>query len=364
MRKVLVIAILWSLMSSLSLVHVRADEDQDIADATARADEIFQLADQEKFNAMYDLIHPDARAVVPRVVAVNTFKELYALAEAGRSTVTGVEMGPWTWGVTGKTYESAAAVDFTQPYKENGEEKLLEDTMYLVKADDGEWRWFFGGTREFVDLAIETFGEGITSETGATVLVEGDLINNTINDLDTFYRDAFGYTDLEYVTPGAVLVEQGDSEMTACGPAQTGFWAFYCPGDQTLYLDEAFLMELGKKAPFAEAFVIAHEWAHHVQTNIGLERVQNPPNEWNEVFSIELELMADCMSGAWAQDVGTRGLLQEQDIQQTIDFTIQYLGDPEYIDQYDPQAHGSAEQRADAFLGGYENGFLSCNIMI
>lgn len=168
MRKVLIIAVLCSILSALGPTPVRASEAQDESDATARAEEIFRLADQEKFNAMYDLIHPDAHAVVPRVVAVNTFKELYALAEAGRSRVTGVEMGPWTWGVTGKTYEYAAAVEFEQPYKENGEDKLLEDTMYLVKSEDGEWRWFFGGTREFVDLAVETFGEGATSETGGT----------------------------------------------------------------------------------------------------------------------------------------------------------------------------------------------------
>ena len=102
MRKLLVVAFLCSLFGGVGLAPVRADEQQDIKDATARADEIFQLADQDKFNAMYDLIHPDAHEVVPRVVAVNTFKELYALAEAGRSKVTNVEMGPWTWGVTGK----------------------------------------------------------------------------------------------------------------------------------------------------------------------------------------------------------------------------------------------------------------------
>lgn len=362
MRTWLIVTVVWALSGSIAFSPVHASENQDIADATARAKEIFRLADQKKFNAMYDLIHPDAHAVVPRVVAVNTFKELYALAEAGQSEVVAVRMESWTWGVTGVTYDYAAAVDFEQPYTENGEEKLLEDTMYLVQSDDGEWRWFFGGTREFVNLAIETFGDD--SDGGATPLVEGDLIANTVNDLDTFYRDAFSYTDLAYESPGIVLVAQGSSEMSACGPAETGFWAFYCPGDETLYLDEAFLVELGTKAPFAEAFVIAHEWAHHVQTDIGLERVENPPTEWNEVFSIELELMADCMSGAWAQDVGTRGLLQEQDIQQTVDFTIQYLGDPAYIDQYDPQAHGSAEQRAEAILGGYENGFLSCNIVI
>jgi predicted metalloprotease len=366
MRRFLTLLILLGLCGGEGFVPVAADEQHDIVDATARAKQIFRLADQERYNAMYDLIHPDAHAVVPRVVAVNTFQELYALAEAGRAEVVDVSIGSWTWGVTGQTYDYTAIVEFEQPFVENGEEKMLQDTMYLVQADPGDWRWFFGGTRNFVDLAIETFGEGTTVETGGTPLVEGDLINNTINDLDRFYREAFNYTDIEYVTPGAVLVESGDSEMTACGPAQTGFWAFYCPGDQTVYLDEAFLADLGQKAQFAEAFVIAHEWAHHIQTNVGLERVQegDEPDEWNEVYSIELELMADCMSGAWAQDVDTRGLLRTGDIDDTIKFTIQYLGDPAYIDEYEPQAHGSAEQRATAFKNGYEEGYLACNIMI
>ncbi len=362
MKKVLsLLFILATLLFPLS-AEVMADEQADIAAARARAEEIFTLAEQKKFNAMYDLIHPDAHAVVPRAVAVNTFEELYAYAQAGRSEITDVEMISWTWGVTGKEYPYAAAVRFTQPYVDGDNEETLEDTMYLVQSADGEWRWFFGATREFVDLAIETFGEPIED---AVPLVEGNLIDNTLTDLDTFYGEAFAYTDIKYVSPQAVLVQTGDTENTACGPAKSGFWAFYCPPDGTIYLDESFLSQLQDKAPYAVAFVVAHEFAHHIQTVIGLERVAgNQPDEWNEVHSIELELMADCMSGAWSQDVGTRGLLRENDIQQTMEFTIQYLGDPAYIDTYDPQAHGSAEDRVSSFMGGYENGFSACNIIV
>jgi hypothetical protein len=362
MRRLLIVAIILSMFGSIGVMPARADQQQDITDARARAEEIFQLAADGQYNAMYDLIHPDARAIIPRTVAVNTFKELYALAEAGKSKITNVEMGPWTWGVTGKSYDNAAAVSFEQPYVDNGQQKVLKDTMYLVKAEDGQWRWFFGGTKEFVDLAIKTFGD--KNEAGLKSLGDGNRIENTVKDLDAFYRDAFSYTDLKYETPGVVVVAQGQSERTACGPAQTGFWAFYCPGDATLYLDEPFLQQLGQQAPFAESFVIAHEWAHHVQTTVGLVRVQNPPTEWNEVFSVELELMADCMAGAWAQDVASRGLLGENDIQQTVDFALQYLGDPPGVGTYDPQAHGTAEQRANAIMSGYQDGFLACNIQI
>ena len=335
------------------------DREADAREATATAEEIFRLADERKFNAMYDRIHPDAHAVVPRVVAVRVFEQVYEAVQAGRSEIVGVDLGSWTWGVTGVTYEYAAIIDFEQPYvDENGDERTLEDTMYLVESQE-EWRWFFGSTREFVDEAIATYGGDLAAEP----LTEGDLIENAAQDLDAYYTDAFSSTDLRYRSPGVVAVPPGQSYQTACGPAAPGFWAFYCPPDQTIYLDVEFLTSVGQQADFAAVFVVAHEWAHHVQTEIGLVRTE-APDEWNEVYSIELELMADCMSGAWALDLDTRGLLEQDDIDETVQFTVQYLGDPENIDQFDPQAHGTADQRAQSILQGYENGVTGCNIQI
>ncbi|HRA47530.1 MAG TPA: neutral zinc metallopeptidase [Thermomicrobiales bacterium] len=343
---------------------VRADTASDSKAALAQARQIFRYGDTGDFNAMYDLLHPDAQAVIPRDAAVGALQAIYGADSVGRGVPVGVEFGSWTWGVTGQTYDNAAAVDFELPYEDNGVDKTIEDTMYLVADDQGEWRWFLGNSEDFVESLIANYSGSIA--TNSTALTDGDIIENTVKDLDDFYRGAFEYTDLTYRSPKVVIVQQGDSADTACGPAATGFWAFYCPGDVTVYLDEAFLTELGKKAPFAESFVIAHEWAHHVQTSVGLVRVSanERPAEWNQVFSIELELMADCMAGAWAKDVSTRGLMTETDIEQTVDFTIQYLGDPDYISDYDPQAHGSAQQRADAIMAGYNDGFLSCNIVV
>jgi len=335
------------------------DREADAREAVATAQEIFRLADERKFNAMYDRIHPDAHAEVPRVVAVKVFEQLYAVAQAGRSEIVGVDLVSWTWGVTGETYDYAAAIAFEQPFvDENGDEETLEDTMYLVESK-GEWRWFFGSSRDFVDSAIATYGGDLSSDP----LTEGNLIENAVRDLDAYYTDAFTYTDLAYRSPGVVAVPPGESYQTACGPAAPGFWAFYCPPDQTVYLDVEFLTSVGQQADFAAVFVVAHEWAHHVQTEIGLVRTQSP-DDWNEVYSIELELMADCMSGAWALDLDTRGLLEQDDIDETIQFTIEYLGDPDYIEVSDPQAHGSADQRAQSILAGYENGFSGCNIQI
>jgi predicted metalloprotease len=336
------------------------DVNRDRANAAATATEILRLAGERKFNAMYDYMHPDAMAVVPRSAAVGVFTDVYAEAQAGQAQITGVEMVPWTWGVTGTKYPYAAKISFVQPIvDENSQQTWLEDDMYLVQSG-GEWRWFFGSSAEAVQQAIETYGQQ------SEPITEGDLIQNVVDDLDAFYADVLSYTATPYHSPRVVLVSQGDRVNTGCGPATPGFYAFYCPPDQTIYLEEAKLLEIGQTDEFIPAFVIAHEWAHHVQDSVGLERVGpgDRPNSWEEVYSIELELMADCMSGAWAQDLDSRGALESGDIDATVDFTVNTLGDPGFIAEYDPQAHGSGAQRSQSILIGYSDGFLGCNIVI
>ena len=336
------------------------DVNRDRANAAATAAEILRLAGDRKFNAMYDFMHPDAMAVVPRAAAVGVFTDVYAEAQAGQAQIVGVDMAPWTWGVTGAEYPDAAKISFVQPFvDENNQQTWLEDDMYLV-ASGGEWRWFFGSSAETVQEAIATYGQR------SQPITEGDAIQNVVADLDAFYAEVLSYTDRPYYSPGVVLVEPGDRVGTACGPAAPGFYAFYCPPDETIYLEEQKLGEIAQTDDFIPAFVIAHEWAHHVQSGVGLERV-NPfdqPDSWNEVHSIELELMADCMSGAWAQDLDTRGALAQGDIDATVDFTVNTLGDPGFIAEYDPQAHGSGPQRSQSILLGYSDGFLGCNIVI
>jgi predicted metalloprotease len=336
-----------------------ADQSDDLRAAQATAEQILELAAQHKFNAMYDRIHPDAHMVVPRAAAVGTFEEIYGATQAGQAQITGAQLVDWTWPVTGKAYHGAAAIAFTQPYVANGQQQQLNDTMYLVKSG-AEWRWFFGSSRDFVDAMIAKYGAR------GTPLTQGDLLQNVVSDLDGFYRDVFSYTSYTYQSPSVLLVQAGDSVQTACGPDQTGFWAFYCPGDRTVYLDEPLLMHLEQTGPFAAAFVIAHEWAHHVQATVGFQRIDSGemPHGWNQVFSIELELMADCMAGAWTLDVDTRGQLAENDVQDTIDFTVKELGDPSYVGEYDPHAHGTADERVQSFLTGYDDGFLGCNISV
>ena len=339
---------------------VRSDE-QAAADAQATAEGLFDLAAAGEFNALYDRIHPDAKAVVPREAAVRSFEEVYALAQVGRAQVTRVQIGSWTWPVTEQGYPTAAQVSYAQPYTDGeGQDRILETEMYLVPFE-GAWRWFFGGDRASVAELLGRFAPP-TAPAPSTGDIR-QLLQNVVTDLDRFYKTSLASTEFEYVTPPVTVVDEGRYADSACGTVQVGFYAFYCPGDGGVYLDLPFLEEIRDRyGDFAVAFVVGHEWAHHVQTVVQLQRSEEPSAP-GEVYSIELELMADCYTGVWTLDADTRDVFGLDSLANGVSFIQESLGDPEGIDPFDPGAHGSPNARVNAFTDGYDDGFFGCELV-
>ncbi len=379
-KRILVATVLLLVSLGFTVDALRAqtatDTAREQAVLAAAVNDIFDLAASRDYNALYDSMHPDSQDAVPRSVAVNLFNDVYSRILVDQSQIVGMELGSWTWEVNGKYYPDAAAVTIVQQVlDENNKPSWVEDTIYLAK-EQGVWRWFISGSKDFVDQINEQYAGAPAPETstaGSADLPQAgnladvpreDVLQVIVDDLDMFYRDVLSYTDFTYETPGVVVVAEGDTVMSACGAASTGFYGFYCPLDATMYLDEPFLLDMVDNGnAFAAAFVVAHEWAHHVQTGIGFERTTRP-DDWNQVHSIELELMADCFSGVWARDAELRGLVDPGDIESAITELVFSLGDPKFIGEYDPQAHGNGEQRVRATLNGYEQGFLGCNLSI
>ena len=137
---------------------------------------------------------------------------------------------------------------------------------------------------------------------------------------------------------------------------------FYCPNDQSVYLDLSFfnqLQRMGAQGEFAVAYVIAHEVAHHVQNLEGLLSRSR-----SNAMSVQTELQADCLAGIWAHHArGEEGrlVLNDADIESGISAAAA-VGD-DAIQQRSGQAvrpesftHGSSRQRVDAFLSGYQSG--------
>ncbi len=158
---------------------------------------------------------------------------------------------------------------------------------------------------------------------------------------------------------------------TGCGMGQSAMGPFYCPADDTIYIDLTFFhtldKELGAPGDFAKAYVIAHEAGHHVQNVLGIsEKVQAAQQRLNEregnLLSVRLELQADCYAGIWARQSNTKlNWLEEGDVEEGLqaaaavgDDTLQKRGQGMVVP--DSFTHGSSADRMKWFKAGYDTG--------
>jgi predicted metalloprotease len=185
------------------------------------------------------------------------------------------------------------------------------------------------------------------------------VMDGAAADIDAFWAEIFATSGVNYESPAVVFYDQ--TIENACGvmePLVVG--PHYCPLDETIYLDVPF-MELAVLpfGEFAAAFVVAHEWGHHVQHLLELEKCQI--QECLGGFtSLELELQADCFAGAWTRFADDQGQLGFGDAESAVVVLAQLVGDPEGTRVYDRAVHGPGSLRAYWFLQGYYGGLSTC----
>ena len=165
------------------------------------------------------------------------------------------------------------------------------------------------------------------------------------------------------------LVLFRDATPTACGYGQSATGPFYCPGDQKVYLDLSFFDQLSRRfgAPgdFAQAYVLAHEIGHHIQTITGIERQvraaqSSNPGARNQI-QVRMELQADCLAGVWGNSTAQRDLLQRGDVEEGLRAAAS-IGDDAIQEQTTgrvrPESftHGSSEQRVEWLRRGLRTG--------
>jgi len=333
-------AVLTSWVPTARAGVAQADE----ADAAATAVDLSRLEAASDFNTLYDRIHPDVHAVVPRAAVIGWFQNEWAPLGPGVSTVTGVRFVAWTWEVTGVTYPFTAEVSFEQPFADGS---IRQDVVRLVPDAKGEWRWFFGRSRAFVDEQIARYVPAAPIPSDSDIFAEFVLA-----DIDEFWRASFAGADRAYAAPGLVAVDAPiDSSCGVVDP--TGPGAF-CGVDHTIYYSSDHYEALvGGGTDFAWITVVAHEWGHYVQHLLAVARPA----------SNAYELQADCLAGSYARDAGTRGLLEPGDVTEAVAMSSRG-GDPLWLPQDQPGAHGTSDDRITSFMRGYLDGFVGCQLSI
>ncbi|MBA2700626.1 MAG: neutral zinc metallopeptidase [Chloroflexi bacterium] len=210
---------------------------------------------------------------------------------------------------------------------------------------------------------------GGAGQPGGTLNPQNDtdqFVAATVADIQAFWGDTFTTSGRDYPETKLVLFE--GQTQSGCGPASSATGPFYCPADQKVYLDLGFFDELKTRfgaqgGDLAIAYVIAHEFGHHIQTVLGIsesaqQQAQQDPSRANDL-SVRQELQADCLAGVWVHSnvadleagvineaLSAASAVGDDRIQQSTTGRI----DPE------GWTHGSAEQRTQWFSAGYRSG--------
>lgn len=197
---------------------------------------------------------------------------------------------------------------------------------------------------------------------------QAQMVSAVLADTEDTWRRIFRDNGGTYADPQLVIFD--GQVRSACGMASAAIGPFYCPSDRSVYLDMSFFRDLEQRfqAPgeFAQAYVIAHEVGHHVQTLLGVSsrvhaaRSRASEAEANEL-SVRQELQADCYAGVWANHAARRDWLEDGDVEAGLRAAAA-IGDDRMQKQSQgyvvPESftHGSSEQRQRWLRIGLQTG--------
>ena len=232
-----------------------------------------------------------------------------------------------------------------------------------------------GGLGQLGVLDDQAVGQGSTPSdikqecrTGEDANTRDDCrVVGVVNSVQKFWAGVFQNSNRTYQPVNTVFFS--GSVDTECGAATSAVGPFYCPADKLVYIDLGFFDDVKDQlgvevTPFVQAYVIAHEYGHHVQDQLGVLDAIRGDRQGPESKAVRSELQADCYAGVWAAHAVETGLIEEltqADINSGLD-AASAIGDDRIQartqGQVNPETwtHGSAEQRRRWFSRGYETG--------
>lgn len=195
--------------------------------------------------------------------------------------------------------------------------------------------WLYGGDLSFLEMTLD------------------EVINVAANDLNAYWAGVFEANNLTYYQP-SIATFSSRRARSDCGTLEASYGPLYCPYDHTIYLPEAFLqMEYDQVGDYAVVVIVSHEWGHAVQAQLDILG--------RDYYTIQTELQADCLAGAYSEYATTRSenvIVEKGDVEEGAQ-SLFLAGDDRLW--FEPGAHGSGEQRAVAFTDGLANGVTVCN---
>jgi predicted metalloprotease len=187
-------------------------------------------------------------------------------------------------------------------------------------------------------------------------MTHAEFVQYVVNDASAKWQGTLANAGIPYSPTGAVTDDEPID--TGCGTADSSTGPFYCPPDETIYWPTDTVIPrsgkpLAEYGDFAVAVAAAHEVGHHVQNELGILEAEAAGQL--DTLSLQTELQADCFAGVWGYSAYYEGLVESGDMDEAMSL-IPDLGDLPEQPRGEPYAHGSPEERVEAFLTGYDYG--------
>ncbi len=344
------------LAGALVPAQALAQTDEDLAaSATSTTTELSRTWEREDYFDLYDRMHPDARNAFPRQ-AFFAWAQGDAGIPADDPVEITVDIGEWTWPLTGDTYEDAATVTYRQQVERDGAVTDEDRSLVLVR-EGSRWRWFPDIDAAAIDALMDDVDDTERESNYQPAFRKAAYVK-----IDRFWNGVFELAGLDY--------EGVDDIVAVTEPIDTGCGLeedieeqaiYYCTADETVYYDPGFQdTVVNISGSYGFTMIVSHEWGHHVQIMTGVTISRDP--ELNDgLYPIEFELQADCLAGVYTQDALANGEIGWDEVEDAITITSA-AGDSPSTEWDDITAHGTGDQRVESFMTGFEDGFLGCNL--